>query len=266
MGYCQFWQLAVMGWHAIMVDYYFFVKEVFMKEEVTFILGGTRGIGAAIADRCAANGHKVIVAGSSVDPTGVFDERERLHCNLLEPGQIREAIKQLLCMVRVRHFFWVSGILRGGVFADQPIGDIYDMLAVNFQHAVSIGQLLWKQMQDMGQPASFVAIGSSAAYTPRIEQAVYAASKAAMRMLVHTMRLENKHKGKVILQLVHPGGTGDTQLFDKHPVPNQNKFMKAKFVGGLIYEQLEQNPQDREYYIERPDGRIKEIPLKGSYE
>ena len=176
----------------------------------TVVVGAARGIGEAVARRLATEPW----AGKVVLADLLFDETPRSRATCAEAGREVEAIAVDLrddasiasLVERTREADKVA--LVAGIFKPVPSLEITRdeferILSVNTFGTFMVAQAYAREMVERGE-GSIVAIGSIAARMPRMRQAAYCASKAAMRQALRVLALETVPRG-VRINFVAPG-------------------------------------------------------------
>jgi len=184
---------------------------------VALITGASRGIGAAVAKRFAAEGAKLVLTARTVGGLEEVDDAIRAaggETSLLVPLDIREfdAIDQLGAALYER--FGKLDILVGnaGVLGPiTPVGhiepkhwqDVLDVnLTANWRLIRSVDPLL--RQSDAGR-AIFVT--GKEAQAPRPYWSAYAMSKAALEVLVRSYAQEVHNVTPIRANLIDPGAT-----------------------------------------------------------
>lgn len=184
---------------------------------LSVVIGGARGIGRAIAvelGRTDPSG-RVLVADS--DGAGA----EQVAQELLAAGvdavaravDIRDAaaLKALVAdSSEATRVAVAAGIFRSSPALETPMSELEEVLAVNTIGCFHVAQLYAAKMVEQGQGGSIVAVASIAARMPRMRQAAYAASKAAIRQALRVLAMEVVGHG-VRINTVSPGPT-DTEM------------------------------------------------------
>ena len=182
----------------------------------TVVVGAARGIGEAVARRLATESW----AGKVVLADLLIDETESVASDLAKAGHDVEAIAVDLrddasiasLVERTREADKVA--LVAGIFKPFPSlevtrADLERILSVNTFGTFMVAQGYAREMVERGE-GSIVAIGSIAARMPRMRQAAYCASKAAMRQALRVLALETVPRG-VRINFVAPG-PADTEM------------------------------------------------------
>jgi 2,3-dihydro-2,3-dihydroxybenzoate dehydrogenase len=182
----------------------------------TVVVGAARGIGEAVARRLATEPW----AGKVVLADLLFDETAAVASELADAGHDVEAVAVDLrddasiasLVERTREADKVA--LVAGIFKPVPSLEVTRdeferILSVNTFGTFMVAQAYAREMVERGE-GSIVAIGSIAARMPRMRQAAYCASKAAMRQALRVLALETVPRG-VRINFVAPG-PADTEM------------------------------------------------------
>jgi short-subunit dehydrogenase len=178
------------------------------------VTGASSGIGAVTATRMAALGAVPLLVGRSeqaLDELAVSTGGRRLVADLSRPGAARDiadwavsgagGVDVLVCN---------AGIGWAGDLADQELGAIEELVTVNLTAHLGLARLLLPGM--MAQRSGHLVLVSSIAGCLGVaDEAVYAATKAALRTFADSVRLAVAGSG-VGVSVVVPGVV-DTPFF-----------------------------------------------------
>lgn len=162
-----------------------------LEGKVAIVTGGSSGIGAAIAQRFAAEGATVAIA--DLKPPAGFDARS---IHFIETDITSEAsIGALVDAVVARHgrldiLVNSAGIGRSLPFLETPVADLDLILAVNLRGTFVMGQKAARAMIAAGQGGAIVNIASVSGMRGNARRAAYGASKAAIVTLTEIMAVE----------------------------------------------------------------------------
>ena len=162
------------------------------------VTGGSRGIGAAVARRLAADGARVAVVYRSNR-----DEADAVVSAIRESGaeaiavqaDVADATSVNAMVSTVREAFGAIDIVinNAGILEGQPIGSIdaasFDaQFRTNALSVILVTQAVLPHVPARG--GHIVNVSSSLVYRPRAGLSVYAASKAAVGALTHAFAIE----------------------------------------------------------------------------
>jgi NAD(P)-dependent dehydrogenase (short-subunit alcohol dehydrogenase family) len=184
-----------------------FLEEKFsLKNRVAVVLGGTSGIGQAIARGLARAGATTIASSRDRDRVEAqAAEIEKLGSKTLRlPSDVQDrASLQNLCDEAVLAFGQVdilvvtSGLLKKMPSEDVPDEDWTRIVDVNLNGTFRANQVFGRQMIKQ-QRGSIINIGSMTSFVSFSEVAAYAASKGGVLMLTRTLACEwAKHNVRV---------------------------------------------------------------------
>ena len=182
----------------------------------TVVVGAARGIGEAVARRLATESWagKVVLADLLFEETSAVagelaaagHDVEAVAVDLRDDNSIASLVERTREADRVA---LVAGIFRPVPSLEITRAEFERILAVNTFGTFMVAQAYAREMVERGV-GSIVAIGSIAARMPRMRQAAYCASKAAMRQALRVLALETVPRG-VRIDFVAPG-PADTEM------------------------------------------------------
>ena len=231
------------------------------KTPYTFILGGTHGLGAAIADECLARGQRVIVFGRGGGHQlpgppewveGTLPLRLEMGCDLRSESGVYDTYRTLekiynqkLGMVCTT-LYWCAGMLCRAPFAQIEWNMIRDMFNINLVNGLRFVELMMKFTERGDLPFHLATIASTTGLSdaPREDEAVYAATKAAQVSLTRALGKGNKNP-KLKVALFCPGGM-QTEFWRHMPDVDTSSFLDPKKVAAAIVEDVLK--QDGPYY------------------
>ncbi|MFJ7795696.1 3-oxoacyl-ACP reductase family protein [Pseudomonas sp. NPDC096950] len=183
-----------------------------------FVTGASRGIGAAIARRLAADGADVAVGYErSIDAAqAVVNEIEALgRCAVAirmeanSPESIREAVDHAARVLGGLDILVNNaGIFRAGTVEDMSLQDIDDILSINVRAVLLASQAALKYLPEGGR---IISTGSNLAErVPDAGLSLYSMSKAALIGWTKGLARDLGPRG-ITVNVVHPGST-DTDM------------------------------------------------------
>ncbi|MDP2598590.1 MAG: SDR family oxidoreductase [Candidatus Liptonbacteria bacterium] len=243
----------------------------------SLILGGTKGLGRAIAKVSIARKIRPIVVGrSAVEARKDTELADALfyRADLSDPNDACGVADGLygsgglglgLDRNKLDFVFWVAGRLIRRDFSRMSIQDARDLMDTNFfgpLFAIQAIHRLMKPFLAKGLPYHLVVIASTSSWRIRDSEAIYCASKAAQAHFTRNFARElvrDLPGSKVTL--VNPGGIR-TELF-KDAGQDVSKFMDPDVVAAIIWNKvLRQRKSFVELQIMRnEDGtpRVREV-------
>ncbi|WP_280196034.1 SDR family NAD(P)-dependent oxidoreductase [Nocardia farcinica] len=183
------------------------------------VTGGSRGIGAEIAARLAAEGYQLTLAARTADTLEQTAQRLRAEygvrvqpvvARMNEPEQVRAlAAAHGAAFGGMNVLVLSAGTGTAGAVADMPAKTYERMLDVNFRGPITLIQaalpLLRKSAaEDAARGAKIVALASITGVAGEAGLAAYGATKAALISLCETVSLEES-AGGVSATAISPG-------------------------------------------------------------
>ncbi len=172
----------------------------------TVVIGGTAGLGRDVAERCAARGDRVVIAGRDVGrarqvAADIGGETVGLEADLAEPGTLASALDGI---ERVDHLIIAS--------AEAFSNSVRDFDLVGAQRLVSLKlvgytEVVHRLTPRFGPSASIVLFGGQAMMRPYPGSTMVTASNAGVSGLVRTLASE---LAPVRVNAIHPGIVGDS--------------------------------------------------------
>lgn len=183
-----------------------------LQEKVALVTGGSRGIGAAIAKRLAAEGANVVLtyAGSKAAADEVVESirsqggtAHALQVDVSDPGAGEKAVEEVL-----RHFERIDILVsNAGVNVMKPLDEIQDadyeaVFGVNVRGALEVVRAAATCMQSGGRIVVISATIANHFFAPAL--GLYGASKAALNAFVQGWSRDLGPKG-ITINAVVPG-------------------------------------------------------------
>lgn len=211
-----------------------------------WVTGASSGIGYAVAERLLKDGHYVALSARSLEPLQALSDRYP-HQALVLTGDLSDAYKVQEIAKRI-NCTWGSldsVILNAGTceYLDSSAFEaamIERVIKTNlFATSYCIEAAL--PLLRKGQRPHLVAVGSSVTYfaLPRAE--AYGASKAAVRYLIESLRLDLAHEG-IDVTLVSPGFV-DTPLTQNNDFPMPMRVSVATAARHIV-TRLDKRPYE----------------------
>ena len=182
----------------------------------TVVIGAARGIGRAIAEEAARADPKRRLIVADIDASGVREVaaslgREGLDATPLAVDLADETSVAALvdATAEADRVAIAAGIFRTSSALVTTVSEFDEVLRVNTTGCFHAAQLYSRQMA-AGGGGAIVAVASIAARMPRMRQAAYSASKAALRQALRVLAMEVAGS-RVRINTVSPGPT-DTEM------------------------------------------------------
>jgi len=212
-----------------------------LKERVSVIFGGGRGIGAAVALRLADQGDAVVIADRAGDDprlgyplasaaeldtaasnarsaAGYDDDRVfSLTADVTDPAAVAEVIE--LAETRlggVDAVLVTAGVIAGGVpLWEMPEAEIRAVLEVDLEAVITVARVAIPALLRRPEPRSgrFIALASTAASRGLPMLAAYCAAKAGVIGLTNALATELRGTG-ITANAVSPGSTNTAILVE----------------------------------------------------
>ncbi|WP_341917973.1 SDR family oxidoreductase [Hydrocarboniphaga effusa] len=184
------------------------------KSKVAMVFGGSRGIGAALVCRLAADGYAVAFTYSSdvqrsEELVSALQSNGKqvfaLRANSVDSAEIRRAVDQVVAQLGAIDTVVVNaGVLRMGSISTMSEVDLDLLLDVNVRGVYLAIQAAVAQMRDGGR---VITIGSNTAErTGNPEGTVYAMTKAAVASMVKGLALDLAPR-RITVNNIQPGPT-----------------------------------------------------------
>lgn len=227
----------------------------------SFILGGTKGLGLAIARESYRRGLEPIIAGRSVTGglvTGIAaDELPPKHIglrvDLSRPSPW--PFVPVLATLDIDYFFWVAGIALTKPFVSTSDEELTAMVNTHLASPVRFIRDFYRARIQDGHPCHLVTVASTSSWRLREDEAVYCAVKAAKAAFTRNFsrELARDLPGSRTI-LVNPGGIRTPNFWRDDP-RDISKFMDPDAVAGIIWDELRGpgSPTFREMQIIRQD-------------
>ena len=191
---------------------------------LAIVTGGSRGIGAAIAEKLAQDGFDVLInCASSVEKAEAVAEKCRAH------GACSTALKEIKEEIGVP-FVLVNnaGITRDGLMVRMKEDQFDDVIRTNLKGAFNMLSLCGAMMMRAKQ-GRIINITSVSAFTGNYGQINYTAAKAGMVGMTKTAAKELGARG-ITVNAVAPGWIA-TEMSDKVPEDIRENAKKQIALG-----------------------------------
>ncbi|WP_339462296.1 SDR family NAD(P)-dependent oxidoreductase [Pseudomonas sp. EA_105y_Pfl2_R69] len=226
-----------------------------------WLTGASSGIGAALAEQLLEQGHRLALSARSIEPLQVLAKRF--------PEQVLVVAGDLGNAEQVRGIGEHIGQVWGALDCAILNAGTCEYVEVSAFEAAMIERVMRANLLTasycieaalpllrLGNRAHLVGVGSSVTYLPLPRAEAYGASKAAMRYLMETLRIDLRAEG-IAVTLVSPGFV-DTPLTQKNDFPMPMRWPVEK-AARHIAERLHRQP----FEINFPGPFIAMLKLLG---
>ena len=228
----------------------------------SLILGGTKGLGLALAKESAARGIQPIATGRSADDPSIEaslpQSAIRIVMDLTDDKSIDKALSTLEYDT-IDYFFWNAGTWPGKKpFRELSPADIDNITATNFTGPLKVLHRFHEKRASHKKPYHLIAISSPSAWLIRKNETVYCASKDAQAVFVLNFadELARELPGSHAT-IFYPSGM-KTEIF-KDAKQDTTGYMEPLEVAKAVWDEvLNQKEVCREVHIirnkEKNDG------------
>lgn len=232
------------------------------ERKVAVITGASSGIGMATAIQFAKEGYNVVLGARRLDElkeTARHCEESGAETLIVETDVSQADDIDALCAQAVRAFgfidIWVNnaGVYIAGKFQDTPVEAVRRLMDVNFFGYVYGSRAALRQFREQGY-GNLINVSSVNAAAPQPYVSVYSASKAAIRALDESIRMELKMDGLL----------GDINVCTVMPAAiDTNLFQNAANYTGHQLQAIE--PVYDPDYVAKKIVRLAEDPKREKY-
>ncbi|MGH8888328.1 MAG: SDR family NAD(P)-dependent oxidoreductase [Acidothermaceae bacterium] len=194
------------------------------------LTGASGGIGAAIAAAFTRKGAQLIMSGRDRRSMGVqaaLPTTTVIAADLTDESAVRRLARDA---GEVDVLVSNAGVGWYGSTADMPCGDLRRLVDINLLAPLLLTRLLLPGMVERGR-GHIVFIGSVAGHLGVENEAVYSATKAAVRTYAEALRSEVRRHG-VDVSVVSPGAV-DTSFFEHRGSPYQRSWPRPVPADGV---------------------------------
>lgn len=211
------------------------------------VTGGASGIGAAIARRAVADGHRVLIG--DIDLVGaqrvageIGANAEAIALDIASDAQWQAALDTAWARfggldVLINN----AAIVRPGYARSLPVSDHIDTIGINALGPIRGMLATLPRFRAQGS-GHFVTVCSMTAFLPFPGLASYAASKFALRAFHLGLAMEER-KSPIDFTIVHPTATETPMLeaeaaSDEAPMAFLAESVSADFVAGVVLDSM----------------------------
>lgn len=176
-----------------------------LESQSVLITGCSTGIGRALATEFARRGHRTFATARRPETLDGLDGCEHLALDVTDPESIERCVAAVVEKAgRVDLLVNNAGFNVFGPVAEVPLADFRRLFDTNVTAVVAMVQAVFPHMARQ-RSGRVVNIGSVAGILPTPFAGSYCATKAAVHMLSHVLRLEVEPLG-IDVVVVQPGG------------------------------------------------------------
>lgn len=180
------------------------------KKRVTLVTGATRGIGRAIADRLAAQGHQVV--GIARSAAGADFPGEAFVADLSDTESVKRALTDIVGRYEVTGLVNNAGLNHIQKLGEIDLAKFDEVIAVNLRAAIQCAQAVLPAML-RARFGRIVNI-TSRALLGRANTTSYSTAKAGLVAMTRCWALELADKN-ITVNAVGPGPT-ETEMWNKN--------------------------------------------------
>jgi len=197
---------------------------IHLADKIIIVTGGTRGIGAAIAETCAELGGKVVLTGRDDEAGAAIEGRIRItggvarfvQGDVTAPGFPDRLMDDVLTQEgRIDVLVNNAGVLSRSNVADCTDAEWDSVIATNvtavFQLCRAVVPVMRRQFTTEGRVGVIVNIASDWALVGARNAVAYGASKGAIAQLTRSMAIDHAKEG-IRINAVCPGDTETDML------------------------------------------------------
>lgn len=208
--------------------------------QAVVITGGTKGVGRAIAEHLARVGYDLAISYSTDDAaaqeTGAAIRAAGGDCVIVKgDGRRRDSVEQLFTRAKDRFGTIYAVVANAGVenvvspFADMDEDEMHRVVDINVKGTFFALQQAARTVVDGGR---VIATASTIASYPPAGSGVYAATKAAVRLMIEVLALELGPRG-VTANSLDPGAVQGAGIFTHMSEDARRSFEKQSPMGRL---------------------------------
>ena len=204
-----------------------------MANKLALVTGASSGIGLSLAQELGRRGYDLVVcsAGERLQTTarqlrGTSVDVLEVQADLATRNSVERLWKQVQSLGRTVDVACINaGVGVGGLFSDTDLDAELNMVELNCAGTVQLAKYVVRQMIGQGEgKILFTASIAGEMVAPR--EAVYAATKAFVLSLAHSLRYELRDTG-ISVTALQPGPT-DTDFFHRAGMDNTQVGSEGK--------------------------------------
>ncbi|WP_298144747.1 SDR family oxidoreductase [Flavobacterium sp.] len=202
------------------------------QKKVILVTGASSGIGLAIAEYLAQNGHRVYGTSRSVKTNPLFTF---LEMDVRDESSVKTAVQTVIEREnRIDVVVNNAGVGITGPLEETPLAEAKNHFDTNFFGAISVMQAVLPQLRKQ-QSGLIINVTSIAGYMGLPFRGIYSAGKAALEVLTEAVRLETAQFNIKICN-VAPGDFATNIADRRYHAPVIENSAYAKTYGATLNE------------------------------
>ncbi|MGH6953455.1 MAG: SDR family NAD(P)-dependent oxidoreductase, partial [Alphaproteobacteria bacterium] len=207
-----------------------------LKDKVTVITGGARGIGVAYARRFVAEGSRVVIAdvldregeAAAAELSRAGGAARYVHCDVTRKAQVDALMDSAVSAFgRLDVAIANAGVLDHGDFLDVTEESFDRVMAVNVKGAFLTGQAAARRMIACGRGGVIINIASTVAVLGEPSEGAYPTSKGAVNLLTRVMAVSLADHG-IRVVAIGPGATRTPMMAGPLADPERRRIIEAR--------------------------------------
>jgi short-subunit dehydrogenase len=211
------------------------------------ITGAGSGLGKELAFLFAQKGYHLILTGRNVDHLTIIQKEievlggkaDILQLDIQNAEQVIRKVEEISSIYQISGLINNAGVGHFGPFVEMDERQISDMLNTNVLGTMLMTKALLPQLLTM-QEGRIINIISTAGLRGKVNEAVYCASKFAIKGF--TESLQKEFEGSTIkITAVYMGGMDTPFWAGSNHVKDSSRFRSPREVAEIIIEQMNQS-------------------------
>ncbi len=211
------------------------------------ITGAGSGLGKELAHLFSQKGYHILLTGRTVEKLASVKEEiesiggkaDILSLNIRNNEEVLNKIKEVYHTYEIFGLVNNAGVGHFGPFEEIEYKQINDMLETNVLGTILMTQAILPVMQQNGE-GQIMNIISTAGLRGKVNEAVYVASKFAVRGFTESLQKEYEGSG-IKFKAVYMGGM-DTPFWDQsNHIKDKSLLKSAKEIAEIIMSQIDQD-------------------------
>lgn len=205
------------------------------------VLGGSSGIGLAIAQRLVKEDNRVVIVGSSKEKLDIISHKNivKFQYDLSDLKHIEEIFLYCKRMdIRLDGMVYCAGIAPLKLLEENTVDLMLQVYNINFFAMIECCKYFYKS-EYSSDGSKIVAIGSVAGHSAGYRQVLYGSSKAALVSATRLMAQELYNR-RITINCVSPSAT-DTPMLNELRIKSvglDEKIIQKQFLGIINKEKI----------------------------